>query len=332
MNPYTIAVILPHSLLFGGVRRFFELGEIFIREGHQMIVFTPEGKSPDWFSFSGVIDKTENITRYGLTALFITEPVFLPLMLKANASLKIFYHVGPRANLNEVLRYKEIYIFSNSTNMFLYDKKKYGIETTKAIGGVHIPQEPKEITAPQDPFVIMCYGRLARKGKGTHIVVKAAKKLHRKGYPVKLFLFDTPLDEKGLQKAKEFDPGIPFEFVIGHPVKDNESLFKRAHVFVAVEKKGGWSNTAAEALASGIPLVAGNTGTNDFLVNGVTGLEVWRHSFFVSRAIEKLIKDISLQRRLAHNGREKIKTLAWEPLALLILDFINSKLNKGTNI
>lgn len=326
MKPFTIAVILPHCQLFGGVKRFFELGEIFIRQGHEMIVFTPEGAPPDWFRFSCKTDKIENITDYSLTLLFITEPVFLPAMLKANSLLKVFYHVGPRAKLKEVLQHKGIFIFSNSTNMFLHDKKKYGIDTIKAIGGVHIPENPKLIEEEQNPFVIMCYGRLARKGKGTSIVVRAARYLFKKGYPVKLLLFDSPLDEKGFEKAKQFKPGLPFEFILNHPVDENESLFKKADVFVAVEKKGGWSNTAAEALACGIPLIASNTGTNDFLIDGVTGLKVWRHPFFVKRALKKLINDISLQRELALKGREKISTLGWEPLAKLILNFIENHL------
>ena len=320
------AVILPHTLLFGGVRRFFELGEIFIRNGHEMYIFTPEGKSPGWCSFSGTVDKLENLPRYELDCLFITEPVFLQNMLDAHSRLKILYHVGPRASLTQVLKHKEIIVFSNSTNMYLHNKKKYGIETVKALGGVHIPVTAKEIKLPQNPFVIMCYGRLSRKGKGTGIVVKAAEKLFRSGNNVKLILFDAPLDEKGRKQIADFKPSVPFEFIVDHPVEKNEELFKRADVFVAVEKKGGWSNTAAEALSAGIPLVASNTGTNDFLVDGETGLKVWRHSFFVKRAIQKLMNDINLQKKLAANGREKMKTLSWESLAGFIMNFAEEKI------
>lgn len=320
------AVILPHTLLFGGVRRFFELGEIFIRHGHQMFVFTPEGKRPDWFNFSATVDALSNLPNYQLDCIFITEPVFLQNMLDADAALKIFYHVGPRASLTEVLKHKEIIVFSNSTNMYLRNKKKYGIETVKALGGVHIPVTAKEIKLPQDPFVIMCYGRLSRKGKGTGIVVKAAEKLYSRGNNVKLVLFDAPLDEKGRKQIAAFKPKVPFEFIVDHPVEKNEALFKRADVFVAVEKKGGWSNTAAEALSAGVPLVASNTGTNDFLVDGVTGIKVWRHSFFVRRAIKKLMDDIELQKTLASNGRAKMKTLSWEALAGFIMNFVDDKI------
>ena len=319
---YKIGVILPNCRLFGGVKRFFELGEIFIRKGHQMYIFTPDGIGPDWFQFSGTVDKLDNLFHYHLTLLFITEPVFLINLVNAQAALKVFYHVGPRASLSGVLKHKDIYIFSNSTNMYVYDKKKYGIETIKAIGGVHIPETAKDISSDQNPFTIMCYGRLARKGKGTNIVVKAAERLYKKGLPVKLLLFDSPLDDKGRKQLLDFKPKLPFEFIIDHPVNENAALFKRANVFVAVEKKGGWSNTAAEALASGVPLIASNTGTNDFLEDNVTGIKVWRHSYFVKRAILKLMQNIPLQKTFAKQGREKMRAFSWNTLADFILHFI----------
>ena len=330
MKPsYNIAVILPNAKLFGGVRRFFELGELFIKMGHQMFAFTPEGEYPSWFSFSGKVDKIDHLPNYSLDCLFITEPVFLDALVQSHSKLKVFYHVGPRASLKQVLKHKEIFVFANSTNMYLSDKKKYGIEAIKAYGGVHIPALPKQIVGPQSPFVIMCYGRLSRKGKGTGIVVKAAEKMYKQGMNVKLLLFDSPLDEKSKKLVETFKPKVPFEFILNHPVDQNEQLFKRADVFVAVEKKGGWSNTAAEALASGIPLVASNTGTNDFLIDGVTGLKVWRHSYFVKKALVRLMNNIPLQQTLAENGRKKMETLSWPALANTILHFIETRLPKA---
>lgn len=38
----TMAAILPHTKLFGGVKRFLELGSVFESHGHRFLVFTPE--------------------------------------------------------------------------------------------------------------------------------------------------------------------------------------------------------------------------------------------------------------------------------------------------
>lgn len=290
-----------------------------------MIVLTPDGIQPDWFANTSKVDKIENISNYKFSALFTTEPVFLEALLKATAKNKIFYHVGPGASLQEVLKHSEITVFANSTNMFLHDKKKYGIEDIKALGGVHIPLEAKKIAGNESPFNVMCYGRLSRRGKGTHIVVKAAEKLFKKGYNVKLLLFDSPLDEKSKTLIENFKSKVPHEFILNHPVNDNEALFKKADVFVAVERKGGWSNTAAEAMAAGVPVIASNTGTRDFVIHSETGLKVPRHSFFVARAIKKMIGDVELRRRLAQNGRKKMKEFSWEQLANFIMDYVGKR-------
>lgn len=325
-SPLSIGVILPHSKLFGGVKRFFELGEIFISRGHMMTIFTPDGLPADWCHFNGKVEKLSALPNYALDALFLTEPVFLNDMLKAGSSLKIFYHVGPRASLKEVLKHKEIILFVNSENMYLHDKKKYGVEAIRAKGGVKLPEIVKMPVEHPRPFVVMCYGRLSRKGKGTGIVVKAVKSLYKSGYDVKLLLFDSPIDEKGKLLAATFNPGIPYEFVLNHPVEKNDELFKKADVFVAVEKKGGWSNTAAEALAAGIPLIASDTGSKDFLVHNETGIKVWRNSWCVKKAILRLMKDYELRKKLSSNGRKKMESLDWNSLADFILNFIQERL------
>lgn len=319
-----LGVILPHTKLFGGVRRFFELGEILHRRLHQLIVFTPDGAKPDWFSYSGRTEKLDNLQQYELDALFITETKFLDYLISAKTKLKVFYHVGPRGKLNKVLKQKDIVVFTNSSNMYELDKRKYGIETVKAFGGVHIPEHAKEYN-PGNPIKIMAYGRLTRKGKGTSLVIRACEKLYSKGYPVKLILFDSPIDDLSDQKIKNFKCNVPYDFIINHPVSKNDELFKMADIFVAAEKKGGWSNTAAEALAAGIPLIGTKTGTKDFLIDNETGLRVWRFSFFIRRALEKLINDRPLAARLARKGREKISEYSWLKLADFIEEYVSAR-------
>jgi glycosyltransferase involved in cell wall biosynthesis len=323
-RPLTVGAILPHAKLFGGVKRFFELRKIFTRKSHQFLIFTPDGMSPEWLSSEETL-KLDEINRYAFDALFITNENFLPQLVQSNSRLKIMYHVGPRATLHQALRTKGITIFVNSTNMYELDKRKYGIEAVKALGGVHLPLQTKTEFFGK-PFTVMAFGRLSRKGKGTSLVVKACESLYRKGYNVQLLLFDTPIDALSEEKIKNFTCSLPFEFVVNHPVDRNFELFQRADVFVAAEKTGGWSNTAAEALASGVPLIGTTTGTKDFLIHGQTGQIVWRHSYFIRKALEKLMRDPDLARSMAANGRMKIEGFGWSKLA----DFIECYIYKHT--
>lgn len=332
---FKIGAILPNSKLFGGVRRFFELGMIWRIYGTELIVFTPEGLPPSWFNGPIAVDKIENISRYQLGAVFFTETNFLSQVVQTNATIKIFYHVGPRVKLKPILPHKQIHIWANSAGMLAHDKKKYGIESEAAIGGV-VLAEPisynlNEQFSNENPFVVMAFGRLSRKAKGTILVVRACEKLYQMGIPVKLILYDTPIDEKSVELIRKFKPRVPHEFVLNHPVQDNPSLFKRAHVFVSAEGKGGWSNSSAEAMAAGVPLIGTRTGTTDFLSHEVTGLVVWRFSYFIRKAIYRLYQYPELRIKLAKNGRIEIEKFSWDRLAESILFKLNKLLSESSS-
>ncbi len=330
MNKLSIGAILPNTKLFGGVRRFFELGKIWKSQGFDFTIFTPEGLPADWFDHSIPVDKISNLSQHSLHALFLTEISFLSELLTAAVPLKILYHVGPRTKLKPVLRYPEIKIWVNSTNMLRYDRAKYGIEPECAIGGVHLGEPVNHSLnsgfSVSNPFVVMAFGRLSRKGKGTMLVVKACERLYKMGIPVKLLLYDTPIDEKSDRLIKEFKTTVPYEFVLNHPVDDNLSLFSRAHVFVSAESKGGWSNSSAEAMAVGVAVVGTRTGTADFLIHKETGLIVWRMTYFIREAILRLYENPQLRLQLAQAGRKKIAQFSWPKLAEDILTKVRREL------
>jgi glycosyltransferase involved in cell wall biosynthesis len=323
MDKISIGAVLPNTKLFGGVRRFFELGKIWKQHGCDVVIFTPQGIPPDWFDSSIPVEPITNLYSFSLDAIFFTEITFLPNIVESKARLKILYHVGPRVTLKQVFKHPEIAIWVNSTNMLRLDQSKYGIEPVCAIGGVHmgspVDYSFNEEFSGSNPFVVMAFGRLSRKGKGTKLVVKACEQLHKNGVPIKLLLFDTPIDEKSEELIRDFKTTVPFEFVVNHPVKDNMELFKRAHVFVSAESKGGWSNTSAEAMAVGVAVVGTKTGTADFLIDGETGLVVWRMTYFIKRAIRKLYENPALRIRLAQAGRQRIEQFSWPKLAEDIL-------------
>src|SRR5688572_9240569 len=184
-----MGAILPHTKIFGGVKRFLELGKIFWERGHTLIIFTPDGAAPGWYDYPSQVERLSELNTYDLDAVFLTETQFLQEFLNSRALLKILYHVGPRVSLRQVLKHKEVTVFVNSSNMYALDKRKYGIEPVKAFGGIHVPQMTEKKRIAGEPFVVMAYGRLSRRGKGTALVVKACEKLYRMGYHVKVLLF-----------------------------------------------------------------------------------------------------------------------------------------------
>jgi glycosyltransferase involved in cell wall biosynthesis len=323
-----IGVLLPHVKLYGGIKRFFELGNHFVDLGHDFTAFTPAGEIPTWFKFKGSIKNKAELISQDLDALFFTELSLLDDVLTSKAQRKIFYIVNPSVNLNKIKMHKEIEFFANSSNLLKRAKSKFGIDAFPALGGVNLNNFPvKKIKpiVPNEPFTVMAYGRIAEGRKGTMYVVKACERLQKKGYKVKLLLFDTPVTDKIQKAIDRFKTTVPFEFVLNHPVEHNALLFHKADIFVAPEKKTGYANTVVEAMACGIPVVATSSGTNDLLFHNQTGLLITRNSYKIRDAIIKLITNYNLCVELTTNARKNVERLDWSILAAKIIHNIMEK-------
>src|SRR5262249_51447998 len=124
------------------------------------------------------------------------------------------------------------------------------------------------------PVRVLVYGRLSRRRKGTRtasMAVDLAARLAR--VPTELVLFDTP-PGPGVEPASPsgeetgaFPNGsisIPYRWVLGPSQEDLRALYGDADLFVSAERRAGWCNTAAEAMACGATVVCTRSGTEDF--------------------------------------------------------------------
>src|SRR5690242_8211202 len=48
-----IGLFLPHLGVFGGVRRFLELGNVWSAAGHLVTIYHTQGGPPGWLAFAG---------------------------------------------------------------------------------------------------------------------------------------------------------------------------------------------------------------------------------------------------------------------------------------
>ena len=323
---YLCGAILPNAKIFGGVKRFLELGNEFAERGVGFIIFTPTGASPDWFDFQGEVKSFDQLGDFNFEVIFITESQFIPQLFRCKSKRKIFYYVTAKLVLHRVLRFREIEIFANSTTTYNQARRFYFTTPFKAFGGINTEKFVPKLAYDRnksDPLVVMAYGRLNRRKKGTHLVVRACERLYRRRLNIKLLLFDTPLDEKSRLLIENFTCKLPFEFVTNHPVSKNNALFHRADIFVSAEKGGGWSNTVAEAMAAGIPVVATKNGTTDFLFDNITGLVAKRSVRSLEKSIAKLYHDDDMRQRLAVGARHRIEKFTWKNLAQRIDNYLS---------
>jgi hypothetical protein len=92
-------------------------------------------------------------------------------------------------------------------------------------------------------------------------------------------------------------------------------------VMVTTETSAGWCNTAAEAMASGIPTIVTPAGTIDFAKHGENAIVIPEPSAELVRdAIGRLTSDPALARRLAAAGAVTLRTFDWNAYAAQLLE------------
>jgi glycosyltransferase involved in cell wall biosynthesis len=93
-------------------------------------------------------------------------------------------------------------------------------------------------------------------------------------------------------------------------------LFSQADAYVGAERRAGWANTAAEAMACRLPVVCTASGSRDFAIPDETALVVrFPHPVLLARRIKRLLDDADLGERLADAGYRKIGEFTWDSLA-----------------
>ena len=108
---------------------------------------------------------------------------------------------------------------------------------------------------------------------------------------------------------------IPHRWVFHPSQEELRALYANADLFVSAERRAGWSNTAAEAMACGAAVVCTRSGTEDFALDGVTASVGWPWAWALSRRIATLLRDPSTRAALAAAGRERIRAFSWERTA-----------------
>jgi glycosyltransferase involved in cell wall biosynthesis len=122
---------------------------------------------------------------------------------------------------------------------------------------------------------------------------------------------------------------VPFDFHLNLSQDKMAWLYSQADLFVSAEKRAGWSNTTAEAMACKIPVLCTKSGTQDFAVHDETAFTIpYAHPFLLRLGIKRMIEDKELRFRLARSGYEKILEFTWSSVADTLEGIFQKELNK----
>ena len=329
---YDIGALLPGVGVFGGVRRFLALGNEFVRRGHRFVLYHPQGNAPGWMPFTG---ETRPLAALPGAppheVLLCGEPSLVPQFEAATARLKLFYCVLEKLpDERALVRHPGWRVLANSSGIRDRLWRRHRVRALPAIGGIDLdhfrPVGPLRPAQPL-PFRVLVYGRLSRSRKGTGLVIRAAEGLARTArrdpawggglaQPVQLVLFDHVGPGNETDPRPQLRCAIPAEFHLNEPQAALPALYSSCDVFVSAERRAGWNNTVAEAMACGVPVVCTASGTRDLARHGETAwVARFRHPFFLRQGLVALARDTALRQRLAGAARAGLTPLAWERVA-----------------
>lgn len=312
-----IAGILPHLKLCGGVRRYIEIGNEMIKRGHHFTIYHSDGSQPAWMEFLGDTRPIECVIEESNDVALCGHHSILGFLERAKAKRKIFYCVLEEpGKIKKVCQSGKFLIMGNSTGICEKIKGRYGVKCMDGIGGINLKTfRPVEVERNNEELRVLCYGRIYERRKGVKKVIRAVELL-AKIYPnLRLILFDTPTGSPRQDPVRMLRTKVPFDFYLDLSQDKMAEMYSQADIFVSAEKRAGWSNTTAEAMACRVPVICTRSGTRDFAIKGETALLIpLRNSLVIAWQIRKLIKDQDLRRRLAENGYQRIQQFSWARL------------------
>lgn len=311
-----IAAVLPHVEIFGGVRRYLEIGNEFTNRGHDFVLFHPTGSHPEWLKFYGRVKPFSSWEEEDFDVALCSEYSVLPYFEKLKARAKFFYFLLPgHKREKEVIR-RGYFFLGNSEGMCRRIEKEYRVPCFNAAGGVNLKMfYPVEREGHKDEFRILSYGRLYKRRKGIQYVIRAAERLYKKFPRLKLLLFDSLIGKEKADPRAMIKTSVPYEFYLDLPQARMAWLYSQADVFVNAERRAGWSNTTAEAMACRIPVVCTPSGTRDFASHRQTALVApLPFPSFLCHQLRRLIHEEDLRHRIAQEGYKRIMAFTWKAL------------------
>lgn len=176
---------------------------------------------------------------------------------------------------------------------------------------------PAERQIQAEKFEILCVSRITPR-KGIRFLIKALEKFIVENPYVHLTIIGDGNEKESLEnlvRGLGLGHSVTFRGLVPHKQLPEE--YAKADVFVLPSLNEGMSNTMLEAIASGLPIIATQTGGSDELVkNGVNGLIVkMQDSDDLAQKLSMLVKQEQLRLNMGRLSRELAMTMSWESVA-----------------
>lgn len=233
-------------------------------------------------------------------------------------------------------RFKFIYVVLKPLIRFIWKKsgavvsnsqglKDLALETNKnqkidiIFNGIDINNfYPEKSIQKNDKFVITLGGTRITARKGINYLIEALSVLIPKYPNIFLRLVGEGNEKENLiNLTKELKVDNFVEFVGLIPREKIAPYYQEAKLFVLPSLNEGMSNAMLEALATGLPILATETGgTSELVEDGKNGLIVkMQDSKDLAEKIEMIIKDEEGREKMGQMSRQKAEKMSWKSVA-----------------
>lgn len=174
---------------------------------------------------------------------------------------------------------------------------------------------PVEPPRPEHPFTILCAGRLIPL-KRTELVIKAAALLKNSGHALRVRIAGEGAERSGLENlARGLGLADSVEFLGALPREQMPEIYRSADVFTHMSRTEGMCNAILEAMATGLPLIASDTGDAAALLQNCGTLLPDSTPETCAAAILRYLTDPALRCGHGKAAREAAERMSWEQSA-----------------
>jgi len=323
-----LAAFLPHVGVYGGVRRFIELGNAWTAMGHDVTLYHPGGEPPGWLPFAGRTARLEAAAGGVSDIAWCGDSGTFAAFRAHHAATHVYYCVLERdPGLPAAIADRAVRLAANSAPLRRQVASRSGRPVLDGIGGIRVDRfRPDPSVRAAAPLRVLVNGRRSRPKKGTDLILAALRSLAGSTPEFETVLFDSAAPGSSDDPRPGARLPARARYVLGPSQEELVRLYQSSHVFVAAERKAGWCNTALEALACGAALACTRSGTTDFAHHGENALVIpVRHPFFIARAVRRLLVEAALRERLQQAGPPSAAAWSWERLAARLLDQVAAR-------
>src|SRR5439155_12087932 len=188
-----IGLFLPHVAVFGGVRRYLELGNEWTALGHAVTLYHPDGTAPGWLPFDGATAPLAAAAGASSDLALCGDSQTYPAFRSHSARHHIYYCVlEGDPGLPLALADPAVVLMANSGPLRAALRRKSRRAVLDGVGGIR-PERFRPSVARRSvaPLRVLVNGRRSRTKKGTDLVLRALRGLDRRVPSFEIVLFDA---------------------------------------------------------------------------------------------------------------------------------------------